>query len=105
MFRPFFIKKWEFIVKERNLMFYSKYCPSLATTFSHLSDSIRTPRQKNDSSFEAIHDSTQFLVFLYDEKGCSDRPCGTDRNKSKSEGAMSGEYGGWGKTSHLNVSK
>ena len=26
-FTPFFIKNWSFIVKERNLMFYSKYCP------------------------------------------------------------------------------
>ena len=24
----FFIKSWAFILKERNLMFYSKYCPS-----------------------------------------------------------------------------
>ena len=27
-FPPLFIKSWAFIVKERNLMFYSKYCPS-----------------------------------------------------------------------------
>ena len=52
-----------FIVKERNFMFYSKCCPLLATTFSHLSGSIRIPRQKNTSFLEAIHESTQFLVF------------------------------------------
>ena len=31
-FRPFFIKIWAFIVKERNLMFYSKYYPSYCST-------------------------------------------------------------------------
>ena len=61
-FPPFFIKNWAFIVKERYLMFYSKYCPSLATTFSHLSGSIWIPRRKNASSFEAIHESIQFLI-------------------------------------------
>ena len=86
-------------------MFYSKYCPSLATTFSYLSGSLRIPRRKNASFFEAIHESTQFLVFSYDVKYCSDRPSVIDRNKWKSEGEMSGEYGGWSKTSHLSVSK
>ena len=35
-FRRFLIKNWEFIVKERNLLFYSKYevCPeSIRPTF------------------------------------------------------------------------
>ena len=86
-------------------MFYSKYCPSLATTFSHLSDSIRIPRRKNASYFEAIHESTQFLVSSYDVKYCSDRPRAIDRNKKKSVGTMSGNHGGWNKTSQLSVSK
>ena len=34
---------------------------SLATTFSHLSGSVRIPRRKNWSSFEAIHESIQFF--------------------------------------------
>ena len=77
----------------------------LTSTFSHLSSSIRIPRRKNASSFEAIRESTQFLVFSYDVKCCWDRPCVMDWNKWKSEGAMSGEYGGWGETSHLNFPK
>ena len=32
-FPPFFIKNWAFIVNERNLMFYSKYCPSYCSSF------------------------------------------------------------------------
>ena len=91
-FPSFFIKNWAFIVKERNLMFFSKYFPSLATTFSHLSVRIRIPRQKNASSFEANHEWTQFLGFSYNINCCSDRPCVIDRNKWKSEGAMSGEF-------------
>ena len=102
---PFFIKNWTFIVKDRNLIFYSKYCPSLDAIFSHLSGSIRIPRQRNPLYFEVIHESTQFLVFSYDVKGCSDRPCVIDRNKWILQGAVSGEYGGWGKTSHSSVSK
>ena len=80
-FPPFLIKNWAFIVKERYMMFYSKYCPLLATTFFYLSGSIRIPRQKNASSFEAIHESTQFLVSSYDVKCCSDRPYAIDRNE------------------------
>jgi len=51
-------------VKKLYNVFYSKYCPSLATTFFHLSGSIRIPRRKKSVSFEAIHESTHFLVFL-----------------------------------------
>ena len=104
-FPPFLIINWVFIVKERNLMFYSKYWPPLDTTFPHLSGSIRIPRRKNTSSFKVIHKSTLFLVFSYDVKCCSDKSCVIDRNKWKSEGAMSSEYGGWGETSHLSVSQ
>ena len=93
-FPTIFIVNWALTVKERNLMFYLNYCRSLATTFSHLSVSIRVPRLKNASYFEAIHESTQFLVFSYDVKCCSDNPCVIDQNKWKSEGAMSGNMTG-----------
>ena len=59
-----FLSKIGHLLKERYLMF-SKYYPSLATTFSHLSGSIRIPRRKNASSFKAIHESTQFFVSSY----------------------------------------
>ena len=59
-------------------MFYSKYCPSLATTFFHLSVSMRIPRWKNALSFEAIDELTQYLVFSYDVKCCSNRQCVID---------------------------
>ena len=104
-FPPFFIENWAFIVKELNIMFFSKYWPSLPTTFSLFSGSIPIPHRKNASSFEAIHESTQFLVFSYDVKCCSGRPCVINQNNWKSEGAMSGKYGGWGQTFHFRVPK
>ena len=46
---------------------HSKYYPSLATTFSHLSGNRWIPRQKNDTSFEASHKSTYFLYLHKNE--------------------------------------
>jgi len=60
---PFFSEiRGFFIVKNWLYIYDSKYYPSLATTFSHLSDSVRIPRRKNWSSFEAIHESIQFFT-------------------------------------------
>jgi len=39
-----------------------KYCPSLSTTFSHLSGNFRIPSRKNDSSLEAIQFWSQFSI-------------------------------------------
>jgi len=61
-FRRFFPEIRGFIVKNWLYIYDSKYCPSLAITFSHLSGSVRIPRQKNWSSFEAIHESIQFFT-------------------------------------------
>ena len=61
-FRRFFSEIRGFIVKNWLYIYDSKYCPSLATTFSHLSGSVRIPRRKNWSSFEAIHESIQFFT-------------------------------------------
>jgi len=43
-FRRFFSEIRGFIVKNWLYIYDSKYCPSLATTFSHLSGSVRIPR-------------------------------------------------------------
>jgi len=59
---PFFFEIRAFIIKNWLYIYDSKYCPSLATTFSHLSGSERIPRRKNWSSFEAIHESIQFFT-------------------------------------------
>jgi len=61
-FRRFFFEIRGFIVKNWLYIYDWKYCPSLATTFSHLSDSVRIPRRKNWLSFEAIHESIQFFT-------------------------------------------
>ena len=62
LFPPFFSEIRGFIVKNWLYIYDSKYCPSLATTFSHLSGSVRIPRRKNLSSFEAVHESIQFFT-------------------------------------------
>ena len=59
---PFFSEIRGFIVKNWLYIYDSKYCPSLAITFSHLSGSVRIPRRKNWSSFEAVHESIQFFT-------------------------------------------
>ena len=43
----FFSEIRGFIVKNWSYIYDSKYCPSLATTFSHLSGSVRISRRKN----------------------------------------------------------
>ena len=58
----FFLEIWVFIVKNRLQCNHSKYCPSMAPTFSHLSGNLRIPSQKNDVGFDAIHESTDFSV-------------------------------------------
>ena len=61
-FRRFFSEIRGFIVKNWLYIYDSKDCPSLATTFSHFSDSVRISRRKNCSSFEATHESIQFFT-------------------------------------------
>jgi len=58
-FRRFFVDIRGFIVKNWLYIYDSKYCPSLATTFSHLSGSVRILHRKNYSFFEVIHVSIQ----------------------------------------------
>ena len=45
-FRRFFSEIRGFIVKNWLYIYDSKYCPSLVTTFSHLSGSVRIPSKK-----------------------------------------------------------
>ena len=61
-FVRFFLEIWGFILKNRLHCNHSKYCPSLVTIFSHLSDNLRIPSRKNDVGFDAIHESTHFSV-------------------------------------------
>jgi len=69
---PFFSEIRGFIVKNWLYIYDSKYCSSLATTFSHLSGSVQIPCRKNWSSFEAIHESIQF--FTSSETGSTGQP-------------------------------
>lgn len=48
--------------------------------------------------------ASEFLIHLHDMMYCSCTPCVIDWNKWKSEEAISGEYGGWGRTFQLSVS-
>lgn len=56
----FFAKNMTLFKKQNEKVHQSKYCPSLAMTFSHLSGSKRILRRKNDSSLEAIQSETHF---------------------------------------------
>ena len=56
-------RKYTFIVWKWLKIFYSKYYPSLAIYFSHLSDNWWIPRQKNCRSFEANQSSSHFRTF------------------------------------------
>ena len=58
----FFVEIWDFIVKNRLQCNHLKYCPSVTTTFSHLSGNFQKPSRKNDVGFDAIHESTHFSV-------------------------------------------
>jgi len=82
--------------------FYSKYYLSLATTFSFLAaHEFHVERSRHFFRLSRTH----FLVSSYEENFFSDRPCIIDWNKWKWDGAISREYGGWGKTSNFCVSK
>ena len=48
---------------------------------------------------------SKFSTSSYYRKCWSARPCTINQNKWQSEGAVSGENDGWGRTSHFNVSK
>lgn len=83
-FPPFFYKNWVFLVKGRHIMFHLKYCPSLDTTFSHLSGKLLLLllRRKNAFSFEATNPRIDpNLVPPDDVKCCLDRSSTIHRNK------------------------
>jgi len=58
---PLFLsQKNTFFFPRKQKQIYSKYLPSLTIRFSHLSDNLCIPRQKNSSSFEANYSSNHF---------------------------------------------
>jgi len=58
----FFNQKNTFFFPRKQKQIYSKYLPSLTIHFFHLSSNVCIPRQKNSSSFEANHASSQFRL-------------------------------------------
>ena len=75
----FLYGKYMFIVWKWLKMFYSKYCPSLAIHFSHLSGNWWMSRQKNCRSFEANQSSSHFRTFWVHSKHCDlPRACSFD---------------------------
>ena len=59
---PFFSEIRGFIVKNWLYIYDSKYCPSLASTFSHLSGSVRILRRKKWSSLRLSTNRSNFLL-------------------------------------------
>ena len=68
-------RKWNFIAKKRLKLYHSKYFPSQATTFSHLSGKARLPWRYKCSFFYAIHESNHFVMSSYEWNYWLARPC------------------------------
>ena len=81
-------KNWGFILKKWLPIYDSKYCPSPATTFFHLSVNCWIPSRKNDASFEAIHESIHFFTFSKERKCWWARPCAIDQKNWLSENSV-----------------
>jgi len=96
LFPPFFSEIQGFIVKNWLYIYDSKYCPSLVTTFSHLSGSIRIPRRKNWSSFEVIHESNFLLLHKTGSAGQPDRVPLIETSDSQREQRLENTAGGVG---------
>ena len=58
----FFLFKRAFILNQNGETCYWKYWPSLVITFRHFSDDLQIPLRKVFSSFEAMHESTDFSM-------------------------------------------
>ena len=80
-------------------LYWTTYSPFCSTTFCHFSDNFIIPSSQNFLSFWAencsrfLLQSSRELTFFPLKEFCE------DWNQWKSEGAMSGEYGRWVRTS------
>lgn len=98
------ISLYQFLSKFRHLFWknstwYIFFTVLLFTSFTHFLTAYRY--RVHSSSFETIQESTKFSVSAYDIKCCSDRQSAVDQNKWTWAGAVSSEYGRWGRTSQL----
>ena len=80
-------------------LYGTTYSPFCSTTFCHFSGNLIIPSSQNVLSFWATNCSRCFLQSSRELKFSPLREFCKDWNKWKSEGAMSGEYGRWIRTS------
>ena len=80
-------------------LYWATYSPFCSTTFCHFSGNFIIPSSQNFLSFRAKNCSRCFLQTSRELKFFPLREFCKDQNKWKSEGAMSGEYNGWIRTS------
>ena len=80
-------------------LYWTMYSPFCATTFCHFSGNFIIPHSQNFLSFWARNCSRCLLQSSRELKIFPLREFCKDRNKWKFEGAMSGEYGTWIRTS------
>jgi len=59
---PFYFPKFEALLKNWLYIYDSKYCPSLATTFSHLLGSVPIPREKTGHLLRLSTNRSNFLL-------------------------------------------
>ena len=80
-------------------LYWTTYSPFCSTTFCHFSGNFIIPSSQNFLSFWAKNCSRCLLQYSRELKFFPLREFCKDQNKWKSEGAMSGEYSGWIRTS------
>ena len=86
-------------------LYWTVYSPSCSTTFCHFSGNFIIPSSQNFLSFGAKNWSRCLLQSSRESKFFPLREFCKDWNKWKSEGTMSGEYGGWIRTSQPSCNK
>ena len=79
-------------------LYWKRYSSFCSTTFCHFSGNFIIPSSQNFLSFWAKNCSRWLLQSSRELKVFPLRQFCKDLNKWKSEGAMSGEYGGWIRT-------
>jgi len=93
---PFFSEIRGFIVKNWLYIHDSKYCPSLATTFSHLSGSVRIPRREKPHLLRLSTNRSNFLLHKTRSAGQPGRVPLIETSDSQREQRLENTVGGVG---------
>ena len=59
-YRRFYPKFWGIIMRKWLHIFYSKYCPSLATAFDYISGNLQISSRKSNGTFDYMNHNPFF---------------------------------------------